>query len=106
VYAALRRRRLLEKVTPHASPREIALATIVKLQGVGLGQIEAVLKGGEKTWLAALKGQDLDDQPFEVRADLPDWVIERCDRQWTTRRCSPSRAACSRRRRSTCASTR
>ena len=77
VYAALRRRRLLEKVTPHASAREIALATIVKLQGVGLGQIEAVLKGDERTWLAALKAQDLDDQPFEVRADLPDWVIER-----------------------------
>ena len=77
VYAALRRRRLLEKMTPHASPREMALAAIVKLQGVGLGQIEAVLKDGEKTWLAALKAEDLDAQPFEVRADLPDWVIAR-----------------------------
>ena len=77
VYAALRRRRLLEEVTPNASPREIALAAIVKLQGVGLGQIEAVLKGGEKTWLTALKAEDLDRQPFELRADLPDWVIAR-----------------------------
>jgi len=77
VYAALRRRRLLEEVTPNASPREIALAAIVKLQGVGLGQIEAVLKGGEKDWLTALKAADLDTQPFELRADLPDWVIGR-----------------------------
>ena len=77
VYAALRRRRLLEAITPSATPREIALATIVKLQGVGLAQLEAVLKPGEKTWLAALKAVDLDDQPFEVRADLPDWVIAR-----------------------------
>ena len=77
VYAALRRRRLLEKVTPHATPREIALATLVKLQGVGLGQIESSLRAGEKEWLAALKAENLDEQPLEVRADLPDWVIER-----------------------------
>jgi len=77
VYAALRRRRMLEHVTPKATPREIALATIVKLQGVGLGQIESALKGDEKAWLAALKAQDLDALPLEIRADLPDWVIER-----------------------------
>ncbi len=77
VYAALRRRRLLESVTPDASPREIALAALVKLQGVGLGQIESGLRPGEKEWLATLKGLDLDSLPFEVRADLPDWVIER-----------------------------
>jgi 16S rRNA (cytosine967-C5)-methyltransferase len=80
VYAALRRRRLLEHVTPHATPREVALATLVKLQGVGLGQIEAVLRPGEKEWLAALKAQDLDALPYGIRADLPDWVIERLRR--------------------------
>ena len=77
VYAALRRRRLLEKVTPNATPREIALATLVKLQGVGLGQIESSLRKGEKEWLSALKAENLDEQPLEVRADLPDWVIQR-----------------------------
>ena len=77
VYAALRRRRLLEKVTPRATPREIALATLVKLQGVGLGQIESSLRDGEKEWLTALKAENLDEQPLEVRVDLPDWVIER-----------------------------
>jgi 16S rRNA (cytosine967-C5)-methyltransferase len=77
VYAALRRRRLLEAITPRATPREIALATLVKLQGIGIGQIESVLRGDEKQWLAALKARDLDEEPFEVRADLPDWVIAR-----------------------------
>jgi 16S rRNA (cytosine967-C5)-methyltransferase len=77
VYAALRRRRLLEHVTPRATPREIALATIVKLQGVGLSQIESALKGDEKAWLSALKATDLDTLAFELRADLPDWVIEK-----------------------------
>jgi len=77
VYAALRRRRLLESATPAATPREIALAALVKLQGVGLGQIEAALRPGEKEWLARLKALDLDSLAFAVRADLPDWVIER-----------------------------
>jgi 16S rRNA (cytosine967-C5)-methyltransferase len=77
VYAALRRRRMLEHVTPKATPREIALATIVKLQGIGLGQIESALRGDEKAWLTALKAENLDELPLEIRADLPDWVIER-----------------------------
>jgi 16S rRNA (cytosine967-C5)-methyltransferase len=80
VYAALRRRRMLEHMTPHATPREIALATLVKVQGIGVGQIEAELRGDEKGWLAHLKAQDLEALPFEIRADLPDWVIERLRR--------------------------
>ena len=80
VYAALRRRRLLEHVTPSATPREMALAAIVKLNGVGIGQIDSVLKPGEREWLAALKAQDLDALPFEIRADLPDWVLARLRR--------------------------
>jgi 16S rRNA (cytosine967-C5)-methyltransferase len=77
VYAALRRRRLLEHVTPHASPREIALATIVKLQGVGISQIEGALTGEERQWLSQLKALDTATLPYEIRADLPDWVIAR-----------------------------
>jgi 16S rRNA (cytosine967-C5)-methyltransferase len=77
VYAALRRRRLLEHVTPRATPREIALATLVKLQGVGVSHIESELRDGEQAWLAELKALDLDSLPYELRADLPDWVIER-----------------------------
>ena len=80
VYAALRRRRMLEHVTPRATPREIALATLVKVQGIGLSQIESALRGDEKSWLATLKAQDLDALPLELRADLPDWVIERLRR--------------------------
>ncbi len=77
VYAALRRRRLLESVTPTASPREIALAALVKLQGVGIGQFESALRPGEKEWLTTLKALDIESLPYEVRVDLPDWVIER-----------------------------
>jgi 16S rRNA (cytosine967-C5)-methyltransferase len=80
IYAALRRRRMLEHVTPSATPREMALATLVKLNGVGISQIDSVLKPGERDWLASLKALDLDTLPFEVRADLPDWVISRLRR--------------------------
>jgi len=83
VYAVLRRRRLLEAVTPSASPRELALAALVKLQGVGIGALEPVLRGAEHDWLAALKARDLDALPFGVRADLPDWVIARLRRRHT-----------------------
>jgi 16S rRNA (cytosine967-C5)-methyltransferase len=81
VYSVLRRRRLLESVTPSASPREMALASLVKLQGVGIGQLEPVLKGSERNWLAALKAEDLESAPFELKADLPDWVIARLRRR-------------------------
>ena len=81
VYAALRRRRLLEHVTPNATPREIALAALVKLQGVGISQIEAALHGDERNWLAELKALDLETLPYEIRADLPDWVLERLRRR-------------------------
>jgi 16S rRNA (cytosine967-C5)-methyltransferase len=77
VYAALRRRRLMEHVTPAATPRQIALAALVKLLGFGIGQIESGLRPGEKAWLADLKALDLDSLPFELRVDLPDWVIAR-----------------------------
>jgi len=77
VYAALRRRRMLEHVTPAATPREIALATLVKLQGIGVSQFESVVNGDERVWLGKLKALDIDALPFELRADLPDWVIER-----------------------------
>jgi 16S rRNA (cytosine967-C5)-methyltransferase len=77
VYAALRRRRFLEAVTPTGSPREIALAALVKVQGVGLSQIESGLHEGEKAWLLGLKVDNPDDHSLGVRADLPDWVVER-----------------------------
>lgn len=77
VYAVLRRRRLLESVTPSASPRQLALAALVLLQGIGIGQLESLLKRDERDWLAGLKALDQDALPFAVRADLPDWIIAR-----------------------------
>jgi 16S rRNA (cytosine967-C5)-methyltransferase len=82
VYSVLRRRRLLETLTPSAAPRELALASLVKLQGVSIGQLESLLKSSERNWLAELKARDMDALPFEVKADLPDWVLERLRRRY------------------------
>ncbi|APV48261.1 SAM-dependent methyltransferase [Betaproteobacteria bacterium GR16-43] len=82
VYAALRRRRYLEHVTPEATPREMALAALVKVMGVGIGQIESALRPSEKGWLVALKGAPAEELPFEILADLPDWVIGRLRKQY------------------------
>ena len=82
VYSVLRRRRLLEAITPSASPREMALASLVKLQGISIGSLEQLLRAEERAWLAALKAADLDAQPFEVKADLPDWVIARLRKRY------------------------
>jgi 16S rRNA (cytosine967-C5)-methyltransferase len=83
VYSVLRRRRLLEKVTPSASPREMVLASLVRLQGVSIAQLEPLLRGEDRKWLVDLKGLDLDSLPFAIRADLPDWVIEKLRKRHT-----------------------
>ncbi len=82
VYTVLRHRRLLETLTPSASPRELALASLVKLQGLGIGALESVLRGAEAKWLSEFKAVDIATQPFGVQAELPDWVIARLRKRY------------------------
>jgi 16S rRNA (cytosine967-C5)-methyltransferase len=80
LYCVLRHRRLLEHITPAATPREMTLAALVRIQGYGISSLEAAVRPAERTWLAALKSEPAEGLPFEVRADLPDWVIARLRR--------------------------
>jgi 16S rRNA (cytosine967-C5)-methyltransferase len=77
VFAALRRRRLLERVAGTNSPRRLVLATWTALLGANLREIDPWLRGDEAEWLASVKTGANARQPFEVECDLPDWVIER-----------------------------
>jgi 16S rRNA (cytosine967-C5)-methyltransferase len=77
VYAALRRRRLLERLTGKASPRRTAIATWALFLGASLRELEPWLRGEEPQWLATLKHEAVQDQPFAVQCELPDWVIEK-----------------------------
>src|SRR5256885_319513 len=77
VYAALRRRRLLERIAAAQNPRRLALATWIALLGASLRELAPWLRGDESEWLASVKRDAAAPQPFEVECELPDWAIER-----------------------------
>jgi len=83
VYAALRRRRLLEHLGATATTRKLALAALVRLRGYSLRELESVTSEGEARWLAALKGSAGEPVPFGVACDLPDWLIEKLRQSFT-----------------------
>lgn len=77
-YLVLRRKRLLEHlVAPQATPRRLALAALVKLQGQSLRDMEPLLKPGEAEWLRQVKAAPVDALPLGIQADLPDWLVDR-----------------------------
>ncbi len=78
VFGVLRHRLLLEiTCAGNATPRRMALAWLVRFGGYNLREIEPVLKHDEKEWLATVKGVKVDDQPLPVRAELPEWLVEK-----------------------------
>jgi 16S rRNA (cytosine967-C5)-methyltransferase len=85
VYAALRRRRLLESVAGKPSPRQLVLASWTLLLGASLRELEPWLRGEEPRWLAGIKEKAAGGQPFEAQCELPDWVIERLRRRFDER---------------------
>lgn len=77
VYAALRRRRLLEHLGATRGARNLALAALVRLRGFSLRELGEITSSAEADWLARLKGAAREELPFAVACDLPDWLIDR-----------------------------
>lgn len=77
VFACLRRKRLLEHLAGGARPRRLVLACLTKLQGVSVRELAAVADASDLEWLRGVRAVDLDTLPLGVRADFPDWLIER-----------------------------
>ena len=77
VYAVLRRRRLLEALSPRGTPREMALLALVKLEGNSIRDLAPLLEKGEAEWLAQAKSTNAQSLPFAIQADLPDWIAEK-----------------------------
>jgi 16S rRNA (cytosine967-C5)-methyltransferase len=77
VYAALRRRRLLERLAGSTGVRRLALATWAVLLGANLRELDPVARGDEAEWLREAKREAHAPQPFEIECDLPDWLIDR-----------------------------
>ena len=76
VFAVLRRRRLLTALcTPTPTPRRLALASLVKVRGHNLRELDGLLSESDKKWVGELKGLQ-PELSLAERAELPDWVID------------------------------
>lgn len=60
------------------SARRLALATLARVRGLNLKEFGSCLKGSEAEWIAELKGRALPDD-LAIRAELPQWVIDRLE---------------------------
>src|SRR4030095_333902 len=77
VYGVLRRRRTVEYVAPEATPRQMLLAYLARLAGSSVRALAPLLQPSEQEWLARVKAVSLESAPLAVRADLPDWLVDR-----------------------------
>ena len=77
-YAVLRRKRLLERiVSDGGTPRQLALAALVRLQGLSQRQLADAVSAREMDWLAEIKARPEPVLTLAEKVDLPDWLIER-----------------------------
>ena len=77
-YAVLRRRRWLTKVAGEkANPGQLALAALVRVQGVNMRQLEEALDHDEQAWVKELKARPEPELTLAEQADFPDWLAER-----------------------------
>jgi 16S rRNA (cytosine967-C5)-methyltransferase len=77
VFAVLRHKRLLEALVPDPTPRRLALASLLKLQGLSIGSLERLVSREDNDWLVAVKRRSVEELPAAVRLSLPDWLWER-----------------------------
>ena len=77
-YAVLRRRRWLTRLAGEgAHPGQLALAALVRIQGVNQRQLEEALDPDEMAWVTALKARPEPQLTLAEQADFPDWLAER-----------------------------
>jgi 16S rRNA (cytosine967-C5)-methyltransferase len=58
------------------------LLWLARFAGRSARELTPLLKSGEAEWLAEKKAVAIDDLPLTLRADLPEWIVERLQRQW------------------------
>ena len=77
LFTVVRHKRLLEQIVDQPTPRKLVCAALIKLQGYGLGQLEAFVPAADRDWALKLKTANIDSLPPAVRLSLPDWLYER-----------------------------
>jgi len=77
VYGVLRRKRTVDHVAPGAAARRMLLAYLARAGGTSIREFASVSTQEEQSWLAGVKAQSLEGLPLSLRAELPDWIVER-----------------------------
>jgi 16S rRNA (cytosine967-C5)-methyltransferase len=60
-----------------ATPRRMALAYWIKFGGYNLREITPLLKRDEDDWMGKIKGIAVAELPLSVRAEFPEWLVEK-----------------------------
>lgn len=77
VFGILRHRLFLESVVEIATPRALVLAHLARFQGVNLRELAPLVSEAEAKWLGYVKGWSLETLPLGVRAEFPEWLMEK-----------------------------
>jgi 16S rRNA (cytosine967-C5)-methyltransferase len=80
VYAILRHWRSLTAACggeAERTPRRLFLAWLVRHEGANLREIDQLLRGGERDWLAGVKAFDAASLSAAERCELPDWLYRK-----------------------------
>ena len=81
VYALLRRKRMLEGLVGNqASPRQLVIATLTRLQGVSLRQLADAIGEQHNHLFSALNEDTQAPRSLAEQADFPDWLAEMLSR--------------------------
>ncbi len=83
VYTVLRRRRTLVKLVKNATPRQLVLAALVRIDGRSQRQLAAAISAADSAWLDELRQQPEPNLSFAEQSDFPDWLLERLRRHAT-----------------------
>ncbi len=77
IFGILRHRFFLESVVGIPTPRSLLLAYLARFQGLNLRELLPLVSETEAKWLAGIKAVTPEFQPLAIRAEFPDWLVEK-----------------------------
>lgn len=77
IFGILRRRFFLESVAGTPTPRFLLLAYLAKFQGLNLRELLPLVSEAEAKWLTGIKAVTPELLPLAVRAEFPEWLVEK-----------------------------
>jgi 16S rRNA (cytosine967-C5)-methyltransferase len=84
VFGVLRHLRTIDTLAPDASARRKLVVFLIRFAGISVRRLAAVLSHTQTQWAETLKAIDTAALPLAVKAELPDWLVERLGRDLDT----------------------